>query len=350
LPDKPFDFVVMGEGEEPLRRIVMGEVVQETTPQLVAGSPVPMEEHHILWDENKYYRTYETLHIWLSRGCPFSCGYCFDRRTTWRAVTPQRAVDELRRVSGIYPQLRSVLITDPLFGVQKPWRDEFLALLRKADLPLAYWVQSRVDVLDRDMIDAVAGMPFRVEMGLESVVPEMLGIMKKTNDPARYLQAFRELDAYMNDRQVAHGINQIVNYPGETNRTLDASLAYWQDHFQQRDDYHSLINVWEFQWYPGCDLWHNDRAAIRLARAATHLVAGARLGRRGHKHLRDRQSRAGGVTATRAPPAGDGNAVRARPLPLQGAADGAHCGPAAGPRPRVHRFLAAHQPPRRLLR
>ena len=145
-PGSPFDYVVIGEGEVAFQQITAGRIPKEAHPQVVQGTPVEMAEVELLWGEYKYYRSADDVSLWLTRGCPFRCGFCLDRLTKWRGYSPARAVAELKRMTRALPSVKSVGFLDPIFGLNRAWRREFLDALLGADLNLAYWGETRADL------------------------------------------------------------------------------------------------------------------------------------------------------------------------------------------------------------
>jgi len=241
FPGSPVDYVVKGDGEVAFHRIVNGEIPRETRCQVVQGVSLSLPEVPLLWEDYKYMRGARDIKLWMSRGCPFACSFCLDRLTKWRGLSPEQGVAEIERAYRLYPQAEGIWFMDPLFAIARPWRETFLTLLRERDLPVRFWIETRVDVIDEAAIDLMADMNFTVAMGIEAVVPRILALMKKTTTPERYIERFLELDTYMNERKVPHLVNQILNYPGETTGTIDEAFAFWRRYFDSHDARYTLI-------------------------------------------------------------------------------------------------------------
>jgi len=197
------------------------------------------------------------VQMWLTRGCPFSCRFCLDRNTKWRGFTPQRAVEEIRHVAKLFPHLMQVDIMDPIFGLNKVWRKEFLTGLQAAELDLRYWSETRADVLDEEDIIKLGALRFQMDIGMDAVSPRMIEIMMKARHPEQYIQSFLDTDAHMNRHKVAHLIYMLINYPGETSTSLAETLAFWTRYYQERPGTYGMVSVNTFAFFPGNDLYNN---------------------------------------------------------------------------------------------
>ncbi len=262
----PIDTVVRGEGERPFRQIV------ETL--LGGGRPAPLYDRDLPehLDElppydwallNRYWpRALELgrkLQVYLSRGCPYHCTFCMERAKSgyaWRAYSPERAVDELKRL-GRFTDLSQwvVNLADPLFGWQRAWRREVLEGILSAGIaPRQFWTLTRADDLQEEDVSLLARSRFSIGIGLESGSPKMLGIMQKGNTPERYLAAIERLM----DLSRAHGLNWaaniIVGHPGETPETLRETHAFLQRLYSRAPETGGWLSVDPFRLYPGAQV------------------------------------------------------------------------------------------------
>src|SRR5205807_1216194 len=113
----------------------------------------------------------------------------------------------IEAIQRAYPQAQYVMFYDPLWGVDKRWRREFLQLLKERKHDLSFWAETRVDLLEAEDIDLMADLrDFHLAMGLESVSPRMLQIMQKTTNPTKYLESFAAVSAQLNRRQMVHSV------------------------------------------------------------------------------------------------------------------------------------------------
>lgn len=277
LPDdllfdgSPFDCVIKGEGERPLKAVVE-QVLGGGRPSGVLERDLPEDLDELPpydWDLLNHYwpRALELgrkLQVYLSRGCPYHCTFCMERAKSgyaWRAYSPARAVDELKRL-GRYTDLGKwvVNLADPLFGWNRAWRREVLeGILREGIAPRQFWTLTRADDLQDDDVALLAKARFSIGIGLESGSPEMLRVMQKGNTPERYLGAVERLMDLSRTHGLNWAANVIVGHPGETPETMRETLAFLKRLYARNPDTDGWLSVDPFRLYPGA-LVHEQMA------------------------------------------------------------------------------------------
>ncbi|RLB57768.1 MAG: hypothetical protein DRI90_17595, partial [Deltaproteobacteria bacterium] len=106
--DSPFDYVVVGDGELPLKRLVIA-LADGQRPSEQVRSPEPLGNLRLAsydWRLLERYRPVarqvaSQAEIYLSRGCPFDCSFCMERakrEVAWRPLDPKQAIEEIRRL------------------------------------------------------------------------------------------------------------------------------------------------------------------------------------------------------------------------------------------------------------
>ena len=262
----PFESVVRGEGERPFRQIVE-TVLGGGRPDAVYDRDLPEHLDELPpydWSLlNRYWpRALELgrkLQIYLSRGCPYHCAFCMERAKSgyaWRGYSPERAVDELRRLGRFTDLSRWVVnLADPLFGWQRAWRREVLeGILRAGIAPRQFWTLTRADDLQDDDVALLAKARFSIGIGLESGSPEMLRTMQKGNTPEKYLAAIERLM----DTSRQHGLNWaaniIVGHPGETRETMEESYSFLKRLYARAPETAGWLSVDPFRLYPGAQI------------------------------------------------------------------------------------------------
>ncbi len=259
-----FDVVVPGEGELGMRGLVEtllggsaiepGVLPPSVVPDLDALPPYRWELLDRYWPHAT--RIGRKLQIYLSRGCPYRCAFCMERAKSgysWRAFSPQRAVDELARLS-TFTDLApwTINIADPLFGFRRRWRREVLrGIVDRQLLPLHYWTLTRSDDLDDEDIQLLSRARFAIGIGLESGSPQMLQIMQKGNRADRYLDAVTRLARLSQRHGLNWAVNVIVGHPGETPRTAAETYAFLQGLFLDGPSSRGWLSVDPFRLYPG---------------------------------------------------------------------------------------------------
>ncbi len=267
----PFDAVVVGEGERPLRDIVEtllggGRIARRYGPDnVVSLDELPPYDWALL---DRYWpRATEIgrkLQVVLSRGCVYRCAFCMERAKTdyrWRAYGPERAVDELARLARFADLGEWVVnIADPLFGFERSWRRHVLsAVVERGLIARQYWTLTRSDDLGDEDVALLARARFSIGIGLESGSPDMLVRMNKARDPERYLGAVRSLA----ERSRVHGLswaaNVIVGHPGETRETMRETRDFVAEVFAAGEETCGWLSIDPFRLYPG-SLVHLEQA------------------------------------------------------------------------------------------
>ena len=106
-----------------------------------------------------------TLNLATTRGCPFHCNWCakpiYGQR--YKSHSPQKVVTMIKYLIKNYNVTR-FWMCDDIFGLKPNWVQEFNVLLKKENLKISYYIQSRADLLLKEnTIDVLA------ESGLEEV-------------------------------------------------------------------------------------------------------------------------------------------------------------------------------------
>ena len=268
----PFDAVIVGEGEVPLLGVVQ---------TLLAGERLDRQQfgpaHVTLLDEMPPYKWEllarywprckqigRKLQVYLSRGCPYHCSFCMERVKAdyrWRAFSPDRAVDELKRLSR-FTDLRHWLvnIADPLFGFEPKWRRAVLqGIIDNNLVARQYWTLTRADNLQEEDVALLARARFSIGIGLESGSPEMLRKMNKGNKPERYLEAILALARMSRKHGMSWAANVIVGHPGETLATMQQTHAFLGELFTTAPETCGWLSIDPFRLYPGSQI-HQEMA------------------------------------------------------------------------------------------
>ncbi len=173
-------------------------------------------------------KSYSLVNMMTTRGCPFSCGYCLERKMrSFSSFSPDWVERQLENISRNTESL-GIFIHDPLFtnGVERT--TEICKLLGRAKRRFA--IESRVDTLKPDFIPVLrdAGVEL-IYFGFESASPDTLIRMKKVPSRKRaesYVQdAFSNFKAcFENGITIIAGI--MFGYPGDAEDDYRKSLEF----------------------------------------------------------------------------------------------------------------------------
>ncbi len=263
----PFDAVLRGEGERPLTALVeqilgggsieRGIIDRDVVPDLDELPPYAWDLLDRYWPRAGDIG--RKLQIYLSRGCPYHCTFCMERSKSgyaWRAFSPERATDELRRLARRTDLSRWIVnIADPLFGLHRGWRRTVLEdIVREGIQPRQFWTLTRADDLQEEDVSLLARARFSIGIGVESGSPEMLRIMQKGNTPERYLASLERLMRLSKEHRLNWAANIIVGHPGETPETCRETHAFLTRLFTTAPETCGWLSIDPFRLYPGAQV------------------------------------------------------------------------------------------------
>lgn len=190
------DFVVLGEGEDALVKILEGKIQNK----LVKGEIIrdldslPKIDRELL--NMKYYQGGKErnpgshLHfvpsntkiscIVATRGCPFNCIFCHN---SWRGLpvrmhSARRIIDEMKELENKY-RTKAVVFMDDDFLVSKKRILEFCELYKKENLKIIWSCSARVCAVDKEILEKIKEANCKqIMFGLESGNERILGIVK----------------------------------------------------------------------------------------------------------------------------------------------------------------------------
>lgn len=215
------DFVIQGEGEISLKELVDALSTNEDTSQIKGlvfendGEIVKNPKHPVLrnldelpmpaWDLidiEPYRKIWEaggnefTLNMATTRGCPFKCNWCakpiYGNR--YNSHSPEYITKHIKYLKENYGVTR-FWMCDDIFGLKPNWVQNFNKELKKEDLKISYYIQSRVDLLlKEDTIEALAESGLEeVWVGAESGSQAILDAMDKETKVEQIYEATRLL-------------------------------------------------------------------------------------------------------------------------------------------------------------
>lgn len=119
-----------------------------------------------------------TASIQTSRGCPFGCIFCDNRRTNFRARSAQSVI---REIEGIYKKgIHSFFFIDDNFIINKKRAIEICMGIVDRKMNIDYKISARIDLLDEELMIALkqSGCS-RVSMGVETIQQRHLDFLNK---------------------------------------------------------------------------------------------------------------------------------------------------------------------------
>lgn len=191
------DIVCVGEGEGPM--VDLCEVLEKKKgfdkipnllvkkgKRIIANPPrkliYPLESLSLpdfeLFDlSNLIAAQTKTAVVIVSRGCPYSCGYCCNHKIRevypdpehyTRFRSPQNTMLYLKKVLELYPWVSYIRFIDNILGIQKEWVEEFTRLYKK-EIGLPFACDHRADLATPEILKLLreAGCNF-IYFGVET--------------------------------------------------------------------------------------------------------------------------------------------------------------------------------------
>ena len=164
-------------------RILNDWFYEEKEPLLEDLDQLPVLNREFLKNEKYCYPRlgFKTTTMQTSRGCPFKCSYYCPyplvQGKKWRAMTAPRILRELETMIE-EQQIRNVFFRDATFTLNKSRIRDLCRLILSSSLNIAWWCETRVDCLDKELLDLMqeagcAGMNIGIETGDESLMADL---------------------------------------------------------------------------------------------------------------------------------------------------------------------------------
>ncbi len=213
---------------------------------------LPYPARHLL-DMKKYtslpnaYKTSPNVtQIMTSRGCIYTCTFCFDALGKFRQRSVQNVIGEIKQLISDYGT-KEIAFWDDIFTKDKKWVHEFCDALKRENINIVWSCYTRLDLVDPPLLKHMkeAGC-WNIFYGIEAGDDELLKNMRKLMTVEQMRKAVRATQA--------EGIeirgSFMLGLPGETpekaRKTIDFAIELDPDYAQ-----FSLTTP-----YPGTQLWN----------------------------------------------------------------------------------------------
>jgi radical SAM superfamily enzyme YgiQ (UPF0313 family) len=244
------DAIVRGEGEWTMQELVnrldrgesltgcLGVTYRDRLGTVVHNEPRPVETEldrlpqparHLVeevYANGQYYALLEAHRpvggIVTSRGCPFSCGFCYNTVKRYRMRSPENILEELvllRRKHNV----RFVEFNDILFTANRKRAKRVFELLIQENLGLNFAFKARAPELNDEFVAlAKRAGAVQIGFGVESGVQAILDRMNKKTTVAQCAKGIEIVRR--------HGLRchtgYVLGYPGETPETIRQTVDF----------------------------------------------------------------------------------------------------------------------------
>lgn len=238
-----FDFIICGEGELPFtafcRRMASKRELKGIPGLLLPGDnpisfPAPPADPDQI--PSPYLtgvldvQHYSGILWQLSRGCGFSCDFCFDSRglSGVRRFSLKRVEAELSLFAS--KGVSQVFVLDSTFNQDVKRAKAILRMIRKTAPRIHFHFEVRSEFIDREMAGLFAKLTCSLQIGLQSsdsAVLKQVGRAFDKND-------FRSRVQLLNDSGAIFGFDLMYGLPGDTLQgfynSLDFALSLYPNH------------------------------------------------------------------------------------------------------------------------
>lgn len=278
LENENIDIVVRGEGEETFYELVnclaqgkdiqsipsisfrnnQGEMVHNPRRPSINLNTLPEIPYHLV-DLERYvgrYKERRSLYLQLSRGCPFSCAYCYNsvfNRSQWRSLTVEKALERISYLYHNYNIRYFDFIDDNLFT--NPQRMNDIADKVIKNKWNIIWKGTLEIPSSKTMSDqffkkmAEAGLE-RLEIGAESGSNRILKFINKHQT----IEDVFELNKRLANFSFTPGYNFMIGLPTETSGDIKLTLKGVMKLLDNNPDA-EINGVYCFTPYPGTFLY-----------------------------------------------------------------------------------------------
>ena len=245
LAEAPFDFLIVGEGEATFNEC-FAAMADGLDPAGISGTHVrqgrgkaacrrqsiaPLDSLPSPYLKGVIDVTAYGGVLWqLSRGCDFSCDYCFDPQGERgvRRFSLERLEAEL--VHFVRRNVAQVFVLDSTFNVDVPRAKKILRLIKRKAPHIHFHFEARAEFIDREMARLFAEITCSLQIGLQSADPAVLKRVRRSLDRDDFINRIGLLNA----SGACFGFDLIYGLPGDTLRgfadSLDFALALYPNH------------------------------------------------------------------------------------------------------------------------
>ena len=245
LGEAPWDFLVHGEGEAALAGAIQeiakgrspagalgtavleqGKLSASPPPEMIDLEKVPSPLLSGEIDPAQYPGM-----LWqISRGCSFTCDFCFDGGGSQRVrrFPLERIKAELQWFAA--NRVAQVFVLDSTFNSDRERAVSILRLIRKIAPQVHFHFEVRSEFLDRQQAELFAAITCSLQIGLQSADPVVLKQSGRNFSRADFTAKV----VLLNDSGAVFGFDLIYGLPGDTlagfRNSVDFALGLYPNH------------------------------------------------------------------------------------------------------------------------
>ncbi len=288
LENKNIDIVVQGEGEATLLELVKhlsenksldgvegvwyksNNAIKSNPPRpFIELNELPELPYHLV-DVDNYtpeFKGRRTLYMELSRGCPYSCAFCYNstyHKRKWRALSAEKSFERIKYVVDNF-NIKNIYFVDDNFFVDLKRAEEIAKSLIEHEYDMTWEVQGiRINTVEK-MPDEFIRLLERagcrkIHFGVESGSARVLKLVKKG---ITYRQV-RSVNEKLKNASITTQYNFMSGFPSETLEDLRETVNLA---FELMDTNPNVIisPICNYVPYPGTELFDEAlKAGFRI--------------------------------------------------------------------------------------
>jgi len=265
LIDGNFDFVISGEGELPLIEALTAIHENRSLDGINAVYTIknseiiiPVERSWNMKDLNLITSpflkgaldpgSYDGVLWELSRGCPFRCSFCFESRGN--KDIRYYTMDRLKKELTLFEEKRvnQIFVLDPTFNYNRERAKDILKMIIEKAPYIHYTFEVRSEFIDAELADLFSRINCSLQIGLQSVNPEVLKNINRSFKMADFIDKI----SLLNSRGIIFGMDLIFGLPCDTldsfMESLDFALSMQPNH----------LDIFPLSVLPGTELYEKS--------------------------------------------------------------------------------------------
>jgi len=232
--NKYFDYIIIGEGEEPLVNILKSDDKNKNLP----GVLIPGKENEFIhqdkfelknmeWSKDLDFENYfakDRISIFLSKGCIGKCSFCNDRNLMgkFRTRPPRDVIEEIRYY--VSKGIRNFAFNDLLINGDIEVLEDFCDLIIQKNIDID-WIANAIPMenLTKKILTKLKKSGCNILMyGVETGSQEVL------DDMGKYFKIKIAENVLENSKKIGiqNWVNFIVGYPTETEEDFQQTLDF----------------------------------------------------------------------------------------------------------------------------
>ena len=201
------------------------------------------------------HKPHRIMTIVCSRGCPYSCSFCYRLIKKWRHHSTENLINHLKVLKHDYG-ITSVVFNDELIFVDSEWFIEFCESLSKSNLDFSFSCGGgKSSLITNEMLVAMKKSSFkRIGYGIESGSPKILKAMNKGVSKEQNFHAIR----LTLEHKMLSFSNIVFGHPGENKQTIKETFEFMDDVYKLQERYNVVddnLQIWFATAYPGTQIY-----------------------------------------------------------------------------------------------